>query len=110
VCLTYRNDSYVRNSRLGAFIRSQGTTSATAQSPGPDAREIGIDRDFAHDEPAPIFFVPGRGSATGARPYPKVVQESLGHSQISLALDTYSHVLPHVSTEAALQMDAALRA
>jgi integrase len=42
--------------------------------------------------------------------HPKVVQEILGHSQISLTLDTYSHVLPHVSTEAALQMDTALRA
>jgi integrase len=42
--------------------------------------------------------------------HPKVVQEILGHSQISLTLDTYSHVLPHVSAEAALQMDAALRA
>jgi integrase len=26
--------------------------------------------------------------------HPKVVQERLGHSQISLTLDTYSHVLP----------------
>jgi len=42
--------------------------------------------------------------------HPKVVQEILGHSQISLTLDTYSHVLPHVNSEAALQMDSALRA
>jgi len=42
--------------------------------------------------------------------HPKVVQEILGHSQITLTLDTYSHVLPHVSAEAALQMDTALRA
>jgi integrase len=40
----------------------------------------------------------------------KVVQEILGHSQISLTLDTYSHVLPHVGREAAQQMDALLRA
>ncbi len=26
--------------------------------------------------------------------HPKIVQEFLGHSQISLTLDTYSHVLP----------------
>jgi hypothetical protein len=38
------------------------------------------------------------------------VQEILGHSQISLTMDTYSEVLPSVSSEAAEQMDAALRA
>ena len=31
---------------------------------------------------------------------PKVVQEILGHSQISLTLDTYSHVLPDIQEEA----------
>ena len=30
----------------------------------------------------------------------KVVQEILGHSQISLTLDTYSHVLPNIQEEA----------
>jgi integrase len=42
--------------------------------------------------------------------HPKVVQEILGHSQISLTLDTYSHVLPHVGQEAAQQMHELLRA
>jgi integrase len=42
--------------------------------------------------------------------HPKVVQEILGHSQISLTMDTYSTVLPTVSRAAAEQMDAALRA
>jgi integrase len=32
--------------------------------------------------------------------HPKVVQEMLGHSQISLTLDTYSHVLPDIQKEA----------
>ena len=31
---------------------------------------------------------------------PKVVQEILGHSQISLTLDTYSHVLLDIQKEA----------
>jgi len=31
---------------------------------------------------------------------PRVVQERLGHSQISLTLQTYSHVLPDLQTEA----------
>ena len=41
---------------------------------------------------------------------PRVVMEQLGHSQINLTLDTYSHVLPSVQKEAAQQMDAVLRA
>lgn len=35
----------------------------------------------------------------------KVVQERLGHSQISLTLDTYSHVLPSMQEEAAAKLD-----
>ena len=34
--------------------------------------------------------------------------ETLGHSQISLTLDTYSHVMPDLQAEAATQIDAAL--
>jgi integrase len=39
---------------------------------------------------------------------PRVVMETLGHSQISLTLDTYSHVLPALQADAADRMDAAL--
>jgi integrase len=37
--------------------------------------------------------------------HPKIVQERLGHSQISLTLDTYSHVLPSMQKEAAGKLD-----
>ena len=40
--------------------------------------------------------------------HPKVVQEILGHSQISLTLDTYSHVLPTLQDDAARKMDTIL--
>jgi integrase len=40
--------------------------------------------------------------------HPKVVQERLGHSAISLTLDTYSHVLPSMQEEAAKAMDELL--
>jgi len=40
--------------------------------------------------------------------HPKVVEETLGHSQISLTLDTYSTVLPSVSREAAERMHEVL--
>jgi integrase len=36
---------------------------------------------------------------------PKVVQERLGHSDISLTLNTYTHVLPSMQEEAAEKMD-----
>jgi integrase len=45
-----------------------------------------------------------------AQGVPKIVQEILRHSQITLTLDTYSTVLPSVSREAAAQMDAVLSA
>ena len=40
--------------------------------------------------------------------HPRVVMETLGHSQISLTLDTYSHVLPGLQAEAANRMQEAL--
>ncbi|MPZ51025.1 MAG: tyrosine-type recombinase/integrase [Dehalococcoidia bacterium] len=36
--------------------------------------------------------------------HPKVVQEMLGHSTITLTLDTYSHVVPSMQEEAARKM------
>jgi integrase len=39
---------------------------------------------------------------------PRVVMETLGHSQVSLTLNTYSHVLPALQVDAASRMDAIL--
>jgi site-specific recombinase XerD len=38
----------------------------------------------------------------------RVVMETLGHSQVSLTLNTYSHVLPALQQDAARKMDAIL--
>ena len=38
--------------------------------------------------------------------HPKVVQERLGHSNISMTMDIYSHVLPSMQDEAADKIDA----
>ena len=38
----------------------------------------------------------------------RVVMETLGHSQVSLTLNTYSHVLPALQQDAASKMDAIL--
>ena len=40
--------------------------------------------------------------------HPKVVQERLGHSDISITLQTYSHVLPGMQEEAAEQVASLL--
>ena len=40
--------------------------------------------------------------------HPKVVQELLGHTQISMTMDVYSHVLPGMQQDAMSKLDAAL--
>jgi integrase len=40
--------------------------------------------------------------------HPKVVQELLGHTQISMTMDVYSHVLPGIQQDAMSKLDAAL--
>jgi integrase len=40
--------------------------------------------------------------------HPRAVMETLGHSQISLTMNTYSHVLPDMQREVATKMDAIL--
>lgn len=40
--------------------------------------------------------------------HPKIVQERLGHADISLTLNTYSHVLPNIQEEAAEKFDLLL--
>ena len=39
---------------------------------------------------------------------PRVVMETLGHSQVSLTLNTYTHVLPAVQRDAAVRINAVL--
>jgi integrase len=40
--------------------------------------------------------------------HPKIVQELLGHSSITITLDTYSHVLPSLQSEAVARFDTLL--
>ena len=39
---------------------------------------------------------------------PRTIMETLGHSQISLTRNTYSHVLPALQADAAAKLDAIL--
>jgi len=53
-----------------------------------------------------VLAVAGSGkSTTMAHRIKHLVQERLGHSSISLTLDTYSHVLPDMQNEVAETMD-----
>ena len=42
--------------------------------------------------------------------HPKVVSERLGHAGIAITLDTYSHVIPNLQSEAAIALDEAFAA
>lgn len=42
------------------------------------------------------------------RIHPKIVQELLGHNQISMTMDIYSHVLPTMQGDAMSQLNDAL--
>ena len=42
--------------------------------------------------------------------HPKVVSERLGHANVSITLDIYSHVAPNMQHEAAEKIDQALAA
>ena len=39
---------------------------------------------------------------------PRTIMETLGHSQISLTMDTYAHIMPTLQQDAAQQMNAIL--
>ncbi len=43
------------------------------------------------------------------RIHPKIVQELLGHNQISMTMDIYSHVLPTMQGDAMSQLNDALK-
>ena len=38
-----------------------------------------------------------------ANVHPKIVSDRLGHSQVSITLDTYSHVIPSLQSDAAIR-------
>ena len=44
-----------------------------------------------------------------AEVHPKIAQERLGHSSVSVTIDLYSHVLPGMQAEAVSRVDAALQ-
>ncbi len=75
-------------------------TNLTKQSWKPLLKEAGLPDKRFHDlrhTCATLLLTKGV--------HPKVVQELLGHSSISITLDTYSHVLPTMQEKAVAAMD-----
>ena len=52
----------------------------------------------------------GRRSTGAPVAHPKIVSERLGHANVGITLDIYSHVSPHMQSDAAEKIEAGMRA
>ena len=94
----YRSEGYVFTNSEGGPLRKSGLRRRSFQ---PLLKKAGLHRIRFHDlrhTAATLALQEGV--------HPKIVQEMLGHSSISITIDTYSHVLPSMQKEAAAKMDA----
>ena len=79
------------------------TASPSPAGSRPSSPRLGLPRQRFHDlRHACASLMLAQGVA------PRVVMETLGHSQIGLTLNTYSHVIPALGRAAADQMDIIL--
>jgi integrase len=102
--------------RLGADYRDQGLVFATQTGAPLIPRDVvrAFKRLLVHAGlPAAIRWYDLRhGHATAllvAGVHPKVASERLGHSSVTLTLDTYSHVLEGMDADAAMKVQQAIR-
>lgn len=94
----WRTDGHVFTDTQGGPIRKSGLRRRSFE---PLLKKAGLPRIRFHDLRHTAATL-----ALGEGVHPKIVQEMLGHSQIAITLDTYSHVLPSMQKEAAAKMDA----
>lgn len=94
----YRSDGLVFCDSQGGPIRKSALRRRSFE---PLLKKAGLPRIRFHD-----LRHTAASLALSQGIHPKIVQEMLGHSQISITLDTYSHVLPSMQREAAAKMDA----
>ena len=90
----------VFTNKYGSFLRPDTVLDTFHQL----LKDAGLPPMRFHDlrhSAATILFVAGVN--------PKVIQELLGHSKISMTLEIYSHVLPSMQQEAAGKMDEVFR-
>ncbi len=92
---------------IGAAYKDDGLVFASETGSSPDYRNI-VDRHFAPaltraKLPAMRLYNLRHTAATllmAAGTHPKIVADRLGHSTITLTMDTYSHVLPNMQRQA----------
>jgi len=60
-----------------------------------------------HEVPRPQAHL--RDATLDKGVHPKIVSELLGHSSVSITLDTYSHIIPGLGEVAALAMEDILQ-
>ena len=90
----------VFTNKYGSFLRPDTVLDTFHQL----LKDAGLPPMRFHDlrhSAATILFVAGVN--------PKVIQELLGHSKISMTLEIYSHVLPSMQQEATSKMDEVFR-
>ena len=94
-------NGYVFTSSIGTPLDGSNVTHRFHR----DLEAAGLPRQRFHDlRHACASFLLAQGV------HPRVVMETLGHSQISLTMDTYTHVVPSLQRDAADRIDAVLRA
>jgi integrase len=103
---------------LGLGVRQNGDTLLCARADGEAMQPRSLTHEFtrlvirAKDLPRVRFHDLRHSHATQlllAGVHPKVAQERLGHSTISVTLDLYSHVTATMQEEAAAKLDASFR-
>jgi integrase len=99
-------------------VRQTGDTLLCARADGEPMQPRSLTHEFTRlvarikDIPRVRFHDLRHAHATQlllASVHPKVVQERLGHSTISITLDLYSHVAPSMQEDAAAKIDAVFR-
>jgi integrase len=102
--------------RLLAFgVRQSGDTLVCGREDGEPKQPNSLTHEFTYlvgrvDVPRMGFHGLRHSHATQLlvkRVHPKIVQERLGHSSISITLDIYSHVIDTIQSDATDRLDAA---
>lgn len=95
----YQDNGLIFPDLKGGWMSPQALTQATrSRVKGTEFEGVGL-HDLRHTHASQLLLM---GT------HPKVVSERLGHSNIAITLDTYSHLLPGIDEEAANKIDELL--
>lgn len=96
----FHDQGFVFTSPLGGFLDPDVLTYNWRKLVKQSGSQIIRLHDLRHFHATLLFH---------ANTHPKIVQERLGHSTISITLDTYSHAVPSMQKKAALDFADAMR-